>query len=83
MSVQQSILKASAPLVRVGGCLIYAVCSFIPQEGAEQITAFSLASNDEFELESWLHTADRMHVMDGFFRSENSDATKTHPLSSL
>ncbi len=68
-TVQRSILKASAPLVKIGGCLIYAVCSFIPREGHEQIAAF-LAEHHDFELESWLHTANRMHVMDGFFAAK-------------
>jgi len=38
--LQQHILDLAAPLVRPGGHLVYAVCSLLAEEGADQIGAF-------------------------------------------
>lgn len=67
--VQARILSAASELVRPGGCLLYAVCSFFEQEGAERIRSF-LATTKSFALEAWVDTSDRMHVMDGFFAAK-------------
>ncbi|HTN49480.1 MAG TPA: 16S rRNA (cytosine(967)-C(5))-methyltransferase RsmB [Burkholderiaceae bacterium] len=37
---QRALLDALWPLLRVGGRLLYVVCSVFPQEGSEQITQF-------------------------------------------
>jgi 16S rRNA (cytosine967-C5)-methyltransferase len=37
---QASLLRAYAPLVNSGGRLVYAVCSLLPAEGAEQVARF-------------------------------------------
>ncbi len=48
---QMAILNAVAPMVRVGGALVYATCSILPQENEEQIRAF-LAKHTEYHVES-------------------------------
>lgn len=49
MAVQRDILDAVAPMVRVGGTLVYSTCSILPCENAEQVRAF-LARHPEYEL---------------------------------
>lgn len=44
---QARLLEAHAPLVRVGGHLIYAVCTFTREEGTRQVARF-LARHGEF-----------------------------------
>ncbi|MCO7191270.1 MULTISPECIES: 16S rRNA (cytosine(967)-C(5))-methyltransferase RsmB [unclassified Pseudoalteromonas] len=39
-ALQASILDAIWPLLKPGGTLVYATCSVLPQENAEQVTAF-------------------------------------------
>lgn len=38
--VQKAILDAVAPMVRVGGTLVYSTCSILPQENEQQVLAF-------------------------------------------
>lgn len=47
---QANLLSRLAPRVRPGGRLVYAVCTFSPQEGPEQIADF-LGRHPEFVLE--------------------------------
>lgn len=42
--MQQQILRRSAPIAKPGGRVVYAVCSVLPEEGAQQVAAF-LASD--------------------------------------
>lgn len=49
------ILSASAELVRPGGRLVYATCTFAPEEDECQIASF-LETHPEFELEACLQT---------------------------
>ena len=49
MAVQRDILDAVAPMVRVGGTLVYSTCSILPCENAEQVRAF-LARHPEYEV---------------------------------
>lgn len=39
-ALQGRILDLAAPLVKPGGALVYAVCSLLPREGADQVAAF-------------------------------------------
>lgn len=48
----REILSAAAELVRPGGRLVYATCTFAPEEDECQIAAF-LESHPDFELESF------------------------------
>ncbi len=47
--LQQQILTSIWPLLKVGGTLIYATCSILPEENSEQIAAF-LANHNDAEL---------------------------------
>ncbi len=49
--LQASLIDAGARAVRPGGRLVYATCSVLAAENAEQITAF-LARNPAFEVQS-------------------------------
>jgi len=40
MALQARVLDLAAPLVKPGGALVYAVCSLIGREGADQVAAF-------------------------------------------
>ena len=46
---QSEILDAVAPMVKVGGTLVYSTCSILPQENGQQIEAF-LARHAEYEI---------------------------------
>jgi 16S rRNA (cytosine967-C5)-methyltransferase len=79
---QQAILSRAASLVRVGGRLVYATCSLLPEENEAQVEHF-LAAHAEFSpvpLErAWtlpgplpgsgtaLSLTPRVHGTDGFF----------------
>ena len=47
---QSEILDAVAPMVKVGGTLVYSTCSILPQENGQQIEAF-LARHPEYEID--------------------------------
>lgn len=49
--LQRHVLALAAPLVRPGGALVYAVCSLIDREGADQAAAF-LARHPGWSAES-------------------------------
>ena len=46
---QAAILDAVAPMVKVGGTLVYSTCSILPQENEEQVKLF-LARHPEYEV---------------------------------
>jgi 16S rRNA (cytosine967-C5)-methyltransferase len=50
-ALQTHILDVAAPLVRPGGRLVYAVCSLLAEEGADQIAAF-LVRHPEWRADS-------------------------------
>ena len=47
--VQAEILDSVAPMVKVGGTLVYSTCSILPQENAQQVRAF-LELHPEYEV---------------------------------
>lgn len=51
IALQAEILESAARLVKSGGRLVYATCSFLPEENEDQITRF-LAANPDFILVS-------------------------------
>ena len=57
-TVQQHVLNMGANLVRPGGRLLYAVCSVLDEEGADQITAF-LANHPGWKAERLVPVAGR------------------------
>lgn len=46
---QSEILDAIAPMVKVGGTLVYSTCSILPAENGEQVRAF-LSRHPEYEI---------------------------------
>jgi 16S rRNA (cytosine967-C5)-methyltransferase len=73
--MQARLLEIAASLVRPGGRLVYAVCSVLPEEGAEQAAGFSVLHPDWRPLPLDLPGADGAtalltplrHGCDGFF----------------
>jgi len=49
-SLQRSILRSAAALVKPGGLLVYGTCSLEPEENDEQVALF-LSEHEEFRLE--------------------------------
>ena len=49
MRTQSDILDAIAPMVKVGGTLVYSTCSILPGENEQQVRAF-LARHPEYEV---------------------------------
>lgn len=75
--LQSQILSALWPLLAPGGILIYATCSIIPEENAQQIQHFIQEHADaeiDMTVQSWGHQTEfgwqilpGEHDMDGFF----------------
>lgn len=63
---QRQILEEWWPRLKVGGHLVYAVCSLEPEEGAEQIQAFA-ADHPELEVLSTREWLPGASPGDGFF----------------
>ena len=65
--LQRQILEACAGAVKVGGLLVYATCTLLPEENEGQVRAF-LARHPEFEPDAgadWLPERLRPHLADG------------------
>ncbi len=81
VALQAEMLATCAGAVKPGGVLVYSVCTFTREEGAQQIDAF-LAAHDEFSCElpppgpvpwerlaadGYVRTWPHRHDADGFF----------------
>lgn len=64
--VQREVLERCAPMVRAGGKLIYATCSILPSENAEQAAWFS-GAHPEFEFEEEKSLSPAATGWDGFY----------------
>jgi 16S rRNA (cytosine967-C5)-methyltransferase len=79
---QQAILRSAARLVKPGGRLIYATCSLLDEENAQQVDAFLgehpqfslVPASDAFQAERipletgpYLELWPHRHATDGFF----------------
>ena len=65
--LQLEILEASAQAVKVGGLLVYATCTLLPEENGEVVDAF-LEKHPEFEPDGddgWLPECQRAYFSDG------------------
>ena len=64
VEVQRALLDRTAPWVKPGGTLVYAVCSLEPEEGEEQIEAF-LERHEDYAIDPV--TADELpaHILPG------------------
>ena len=68
--VQQAILEACAGAVKVGGLLVYATCTILPEENEGQVRAF-LARHSEFEPDGgvdWLPERLRSRLSEGMLQ---------------
>ena len=66
--LQQEILQSYAPLVKVGGSLIYATCSILPSENGQQLREFlSSEAGADFELAEEYTLWPSVTGFDGFF----------------
>ncbi|PQV64990.1 16S rRNA (cytosine967-C5)-methyltransferase [Abditibacterium utsteinense] len=63
---QRQILEFYAPMLQIGGKLVYATCSILPGENERQIAWF-LAHNSNFKLESQKMISPAQTGFDGFF----------------
>jgi len=66
LKLQREILEANAPLVKVGGKLVYATCSIFPSENEAQVEWF-LEQNPNFKLEESKSVSTAETGFDGFF----------------
>lgn len=66
VAIQKKILVDASKLVKVGGKLVYATCSFLDVENESQIQEFVL-KNKNFELENSARFSPYRHHTDGFF----------------
>ena len=79
VALQQSILTSAQRLVKPGGRLLYATCSFLREENEEQIEAF-LAANPDFEIESFELPKTMTDNPDKFYTSGHE--VRTYPAMS-
>ncbi len=66
VGVQRDILASAASMVAAEGRLVYATCSLLPEENAEQVAAF-LAAHPAFHLDESLSLTPSANGTDGFF----------------
>lgn len=68
LTMQQQILQRSAPIAKPGGNVVYAVCSVLPEEGAQQVAAFlSSEKGAAFSLATEWSTLPGDDGGDGFY----------------
>jgi 16S rRNA (cytosine967-C5)-methyltransferase len=66
LTKQAAILDQAAPLLRIGGRLIYATCSLLREENQDQVAGF-LARHPAFTQRDTLVLTPARHGTDGFF----------------
>jgi 16S rRNA (cytosine967-C5)-methyltransferase len=65
--LQQSLLNQGAKLVKPGGVLVYATCSFLFEENEEQITRFLETQSESWEKQAQLRINPGPDIGDSFF----------------
>jgi 16S rRNA (cytosine967-C5)-methyltransferase len=66
---QQQLLQQYSQMCKVGGKVVYAVCSILPSEGDEQVATF-LKNNPNFELEGEKRYSPAQFECDGFYMAK-------------
>jgi len=66
---QQQLLQQYAQMTKIGGKVVYAVCSILPSEGEEQVALF-LKNNPNFELEGEKRYSPALYECDGFYMAK-------------
>ncbi|MEJ5317473.1 MAG: methyltransferase domain-containing protein [Tenuifilum sp.] len=64
---QRQILEKYWPMLKVGGCMVYATCSILPSENEEQVKWFLDQMNGRFVLEEEKHLSPSQTGFDGFY----------------
>jgi 16S rRNA (cytosine967-C5)-methyltransferase len=68
LSIQQQLLRRAANVATVGGRVVYAVCSILPEEGAQQVATFlASAAGAPFRLDRQWQTLPGDDGGDGFY----------------
>ncbi|TMU56940.1 RsmB/NOP family class I SAM-dependent RNA methyltransferase [Flagellimonas algicola] len=68
MGVQQDILQNYSKMVKIGGQMVYATCSILPQENTEQVQKFlGSESGQDFTLVKEQNIYVSEHGFDGFY----------------
>lgn len=65
--LQARILADYAQFVKPGGKLVYATCSFLPDENERQVQAFLKGREDQWSLEGEIHLRPDLEGFDGFY----------------
>jgi 16S rRNA (cytosine967-C5)-methyltransferase len=65
--VQARILSDYSQFVKPGGKLVYATCSFLPDENERQVQAFLAEHGAQWTLEQELHLRPDREGFDGFY----------------
>jgi 16S rRNA (cytosine967-C5)-methyltransferase len=63
---QKMILEKYAPIVKIGGKIVYATCSLLPKENEEVVHDF-LSKSENYQLISQQHITPLEHGFDGFY----------------
>jgi 16S rRNA (cytosine967-C5)-methyltransferase len=66
LELQKHILQSYSRMLKVGGILVYATCSIMPQENRGQVDAF-LAANPDFRFIDDEHISPAQTGFDGFY----------------
>jgi 16S rRNA (cytosine967-C5)-methyltransferase len=66
---QQQLLQQYSQMCKVGGKVVYAVCSILPSEGEQQVATF-LKNNANFELTGEKRYSPAMFECDGFYMAK-------------
>jgi 16S rRNA (cytosine967-C5)-methyltransferase len=66
VALQEEILQRYSQMVKVGGLLVYATCSILPEENRQQVDKF-LAANEHFRLIGDHNVSPAETGFDGFY----------------
>ena len=65
--IQRDLLQQYSSMTKIGGKLVYAVCSILPSEGEDQINWFIKQSNENWKLCGEKRYSPELHFADGFY----------------
>jgi len=67
VELQRDLLSRYTPMCRVGGRVVYATCSILPEENERQVAAFLAQNETSWSLESEHHFEPQSGGCDGFY----------------
>lgn len=80
LALQSHILNYASELVRPGGLLVYAVCSLLPKEGADQIAEF-LSANGDWQTDLFNITHGRAVIGDALKKDAVHNQDSAHGIT--